>query len=51
MSADRTLKRTKAEAALERAAAQRQTQRYVLRLYVAGLTPRSTRAIQNIRRI
>ncbi len=38
-------------AALERAAAERPAQRYALRLYVAGLTPRSTRAIHNIRRI
>ena len=42
---------SKARAALERAAAARATQRYVLRLYVSGLTPRSTAAIRNIRRI
>jgi circadian clock protein KaiB len=29
----------------------RERQRYVLRLYVAGTTPRSTRAIANIRKI
>ena len=40
-----------ARAALEKAAAQQQAQRYVLRLYIAGLTPRSTLAIQNIRKI
>jgi circadian clock protein KaiB len=44
-------KESKAQAALEEAAAQRQAQRYVLRLYIAGLTPRSTQAIQNIRKI
>ncbi len=42
---------TKAQAALEKAAAEQQAQRYVLRLYVAGLTPRSTQAIENIRKI
>jgi circadian clock protein KaiB len=40
-----------AHTALDEAAAQRQAQRYVLRLYIAGLTPRSTLAIQNIRKI
>jgi circadian clock protein KaiB len=44
-------KMTKAQAALEKAAAEKQSQRYVLRLYVAGMTPRSTQAIQNIRKI
>ncbi len=39
------------ETALEKTAAGKQNERYVLRLYVAGLTPRSTQAIQNIRRI
>jgi circadian clock protein KaiB len=29
----------------------RQVQSYVLRLYITGATPRSTRAIQNVRRI
>ncbi len=42
---------TKAQAALEKAAAEQQSQRYVLRLYVAGMTPRSTQAIENIRKI
>jgi circadian clock protein KaiB len=37
--------------ALEQAAAARDKQKYVLRLYVSGLTPRSTRAIANIRKI
>jgi circadian clock protein KaiB len=27
------------------------TERYVLRLYITGLTPRSTRAVQNVRAI
>jgi circadian clock protein KaiB len=40
-----------ATTALEQAAAQRSIQRYELRLYVAGLTPRSVRAIHNIRTI
>lgn len=51
MSTEHVSKGTKARAALEKAAAVRQTQRYVLRLYIAGLTPRSTLAIQNIRKI
>ena len=51
MSTKHITKQTIAQAALEKAAAQRQTQRYVLRLYIAGLTPRSTQAIQNIRKI
>jgi circadian clock protein KaiB len=51
MSKDKPANRTNAQAALEKAAAVRQTQRYVLRLYIAGLTPRSTLAIQNIRKI
>jgi circadian clock protein KaiB len=38
-------------AALEEAATQQSMQHYELRLYVAGMTPRSTRAIQNIRNI
>ncbi len=42
---------TPPHAALERAAANQSRARYVLRLYVAGTTPRSTRAILNIRRI
>lgn len=33
------------------AAAAKETGRYVLRLYVAGSTPHSTRAIVNIRKI
>lgn len=40
-----------ARAAMEQAAARQHEARYVLRLYVAGMTPRSTRAIENIRRI
>lgn len=37
--------------AFERLAAQRQGERYVLRLYVTGLTPRSTQAIANLRAV
>lgn len=37
--------------ALERAANQRKQEHFLLRLYVAGLTPRSTRAITNIKKI
>ena len=40
-----------AKTALEEAAKERDTARYVLRLYVAGLTSRSTRAIENVRAI
>ena len=35
----------------EEAVTKRATQRYVLRLYITGLTPRSTEAVANIRRI
>ena len=35
----------------EKAAAGRDRAKYVLRLYVAGMTPKSTRAIANIKRI
>jgi circadian clock protein KaiB len=37
--------------ALENAAKNRKHQRYILRLYVSGLTLKSTRAIENIRKI
>ncbi len=40
-----------ATAAFEEALRQRDTAHYVLRLYVTRLTPRSTRAIDNIRTI
>lgn len=43
---ERALQRT-----LEEAAAGSPRQRYVLRLYVTGMTPRSTRAIENVRTI
>jgi circadian clock protein KaiB len=36
---------------LARAAAETPAERYVLRLYVTGLTSRSTRAIENVRKI
>lgn len=51
MSTKPVTKRTTAQAELEKAAAEKLTERYVLRLYVAGMTPRSTKAIQNIRQI
>ncbi len=40
-----------AAARVERAAARRKTHKYVLRLYVTGMTPRSTRAIENLHTI
>ena len=43
--------RKPAEAALEAAAERLETERYVLRLYVTGMTPRSMRAIENVRAI
>jgi circadian clock protein KaiB len=36
---------------LEKAARAQKTERYVLRLYVAGLTPRSTAAIQSVKQM
>jgi len=42
--------KTSAEA-LEKAPAGRESEAYVLRLYVTGLTPRSTLAIANVRKI
>ena len=36
---------------LDDQASQPPSERYVLRLYVTGMTPRSTRAIENIRKI
>ena len=45
-SEQRALQRRLAEAAVESRA-----ERYVLRLYVTGMTPRSSRAIENVRRI
>jgi circadian clock protein KaiB len=38
-----------AEAALEKAAGQEKPARYVLRLYVAGFTPRSAAAIESVK--
>lgn len=40
-----------AKAQLEEALAKSKTQKYVLRLYVSGMTAKSTRAIDNIRKI
>lgn len=42
---------SQAQAALEKAAARQQTQRYVLRLYITGMTRRSMQAVGNIRKI
>jgi circadian clock protein KaiB len=36
---------------LEKAVEEKRNQKYVLRLYVSGITPRSTRAIENIRKL
>jgi circadian clock protein KaiB len=36
---------------LEKAVVDRDRQKYLLRLYISGLTPRSTRAIENLRKI
>lgn len=38
-------------ATFERAGRTRRTERYVLRLYVTGMTARATRAIENVREI
>jgi circadian clock protein KaiB len=43
--------RKTAQGALEEAAARKDDARYVLRLYVTGMTPRSIRAIENVRAI
>jgi circadian clock protein KaiB len=37
--------------ALEKASAGRESRNYILRLYISGVTPRSTLAIENIRKI
>ncbi len=42
---------SQAQTELEKAAAQQQAQRYVLRLYITGMTRRSMQAIENIRKI
>ena len=44
-------KATSATAAFEKSLAKPARPRYVLRLYVTGLTPRSTRALSNIKAI
>ena len=43
--------RKPADEALARAAERLDTERYVLKLYVTGMTPRSMRAIENVRAI
>ena len=40
-----------ARATFERAAQQPPAERYILRLYVTGMTPRSARAVKNLRAI
>ena len=47
----RTTKATSATAAFEQSLAKPGRPQYELRLYVAGMTPRSTRAIANIKEI
>jgi circadian clock protein KaiB len=47
----KTTKAKSATAASEQSSAKRGRPRYVLRLYVAGMTPRSARAIANIKEI
>ena len=46
-----TTKAKSATAAFEQSLAKPRKQRYALRLYVAGMTPRSARAIANIKEI
>lgn len=47
-----TVRGTKSiQADIEAALQRRAEERYVLRLYVTGMTPRSTRAIENVRTI
>ena len=43
-----TTLRSKTAESLEASAAQKGQERYVLKLYVAGITPRSKQAIQNV---
>jgi len=48
------MKRKKGETSaeeFEKAAARRDRAKYVLRLYVTGMTPKSTRAIANVRKL
>lgn len=47
MDKQKSIKLQEAEAALE----QRAQEKYILRLYVAGMTPNSLRAIDNIKKI
>lgn len=46
-----TRRKSSTQRGIEAAAARRRSQRYVLRMYIAGATPRSQQSIQNIRRI
>ncbi len=45
------MKEVQSTGAFEEALAKRGDERYVLRLYVAGMSPRSIAAVENIRRI
>ena len=47
----KTTKATSATAAFEQSLTKQTKPRYVLRLYLAGMTPRSTRALANIKEI
>ena len=46
-----TKKKTAAARKVEKAHRSKETEKYVLKLYVTGLTPASTRAIENIKKI
>ena len=46
-----TVSMRKVRASLKRAAAAPRTDRYMLRLYVTGLTPRSSRAVRNLKAV
>jgi circadian clock protein KaiB len=47
----KSIRRSKGTAELEEAVKQSGERKYLLRLYITGATPRSTRAIQNVKRI
>ncbi len=51
MSSTQTKKSKKSVRALEKKLIQRDQEKYVLRLYITGATPQSTRAIANIKAI
>ncbi len=43
--------RRKVEDELKKAAAKKKQEKYVLKLYITGMTPRSTKAVMNIKKI